>query len=709
MVRKLSLLVSLLLFPALASAQQVPPILRYNSGTEVRFVNPSVATFQGNTGGLTIIGGTASGEDLTLQSTSNGTKGQIFFGNSAYDEATNRLGIGDTTPDAELDVNQNASSTKSIIEVMGATLSGLPASTEQFDLDLNLGRTVQFINGAFSEQKAIWIRSPTYAMTAIDQHLGTAATFAMDGPPAGGTINLDNSYAFWVKSKNVSSSVGNAIGLVVEAPTGAFISNAAATFNGGAVGINTSSPKAYLDIKPTSLASSSGNTCLDGQTRYSNVYIGGTNLTSIGGGGAHMVDLDYGFSPTSNSSFASQALQARTYLGGNVNYTGAQSVLNSTIQIAGSGGTISSAIGNSAGITTISGATEAVTTARSFNATNNFSGTGTVGTYVGYDTSFTYGDVAGTETDGIGFRVGNPSKGASYTLTNFTGLDILDNTATVGTKIGIRQRGTNYHNRLNGPTSIGADAAPGGSFTLDVTGTSNFSDQITASNKGIEFTESDTNPSCASGNFNIYADLSENKLKKCMNGTTSDLDTTAAGGGNALLDGSAHTDTLAGTVVRGDVIVGNSTPKWSRLGIGAARTYLKSDGTDASWVDGPAATYNVGGSTTCGDAAVFMGTAACDATESNTTFAIPTDWIVTAMYCTQLTDTSCNTRFTLRDDGANASATVQCSITNVGKCSTTGLSTTLASGSLVSIEVEDTSATCSSTIQVGCTVVYTPS
>lgn len=40
-----------------------------------------------------------------------------------------------------------------------------------------------------------------------------------------------------------------------------------------------------------------------------------------------------------------------------------------------------------------------------------------------------------------------------------------------------------------------------------------------------------------------------------------------ASGANALLDGVNHTDTLAGTVVDGDVIIGNVTPKWSRLAI----------------------------------------------------------------------------------------------------------------------------------------------
>lgn len=44
-----------------------------------------------------------------------------------------------------------------------------------------------------------------------------------------------------------------------------------------------------------------------------------------------------------------------------------------------------------------------------------------------------------------------------------------------------------------------------------------------------------------------------------------------------------HSDTATAAVVRGDILVGNSTPKWSRLGAGASGRFLRSDGTDASW------------------------------------------------------------------------------------------------------------------------------
>lgn len=52
----------------------------------------------------------------------------------------------------------------------------------------------------------------------------------------------------------------------------------------------------------------------------------------------------------------------------------------------------------------------------------------------------------------------------------------------------------------------------------------------------------------------------------------------------ALLDGARMTDTAAGTVARGDVIVGNSTPKWSRLAKGGTgQVFQMLDGNDPGW------------------------------------------------------------------------------------------------------------------------------
>jgi hypothetical protein len=51
-----------------------------------------------------------------------------------------------------------------------------------------------------------------------------------------------------------------------------------------------------------------------------------------------------------------------------------------------------------------------------------------------------------------------------------------------------------------------------------------------------------------------------------------------------LLDGVIDQDTLIGTVVRGDLIVGNSTPKWGRFAKGASGTILQMGANDPAWV-----------------------------------------------------------------------------------------------------------------------------
>lgn len=57
----------------------------------------------------------------------------------------------------------------------------------------------------------------------------------------------------------------------------------------------------------------------------------------------------------------------------------------------------------------------------------------------------------------------------------------------------------------------------------------------------------------------------------------------AGSASHALLDGSVDSDTVAYTVLRGSMIIGNSTPKWGGLAIGGAGSVLNSNGTDPSW------------------------------------------------------------------------------------------------------------------------------
>jgi len=65
-----------------------------------------------------------------------------------------------------------------------------------------------------------------------------------------------------------------------------------------------------------------------------------------------------------------------------------------------------------------------------------------------------------------------------------------------------------------------------------------------------------------------------------------------SGGGGGIGGGATshnllsttHSDTEADTVVQGDLIVGGATPTWERLALGASGTFLKSDGSNPSWL-----------------------------------------------------------------------------------------------------------------------------
>jgi len=57
----------------------------------------------------------------------------------------------------------------------------------------------------------------------------------------------------------------------------------------------------------------------------------------------------------------------------------------------------------------------------------------------------------------------------------------------------------------------------------------------------------------------------------------------AASGSHALLDGTVISDSVAQDVTRGSIVYGNATPAWDELVLGAADTFLGSDGTDVSY------------------------------------------------------------------------------------------------------------------------------
>lgn len=98
---------------------------------------------------------------------------------------------------------------------------------------------------------------------------------------------------------------------------------------------------------------------------------------------------------------------------------------------------------------------------------------------------------------------------------------------------------------FNDGGTLGADSGLSYNKTFDILAVLG---GLYTGNLGIDFTESDTNPGCSGGIYTIYADLSENKLKKCQNGTVTDLDTGAAADPNMV--------TAAGTLTSNAPMIG---------------------------------------------------------------------------------------------------------------------------------------------------------
>lgn len=106
----------------------------------------------------------------------------------------------------------------------------------------------------------------------------------------------------------------------------------------------------------------------------------------------------------------------------------------------------------------------------------------------------------------------------------------------------------------------------GGSVSLD----------LSAAGGSLTIKEADNSPSVSSV---TTITVTNGKLTDNTGGAvTLDL----SGNTHNLLS-ATHTDTLAGTVVAGDIITGNATPKWSRLARGTLNYVLKSGASILEW------------------------------------------------------------------------------------------------------------------------------
>ncbi|MEK7610616.1 MAG: hypothetical protein AAB468_02595, partial [Patescibacteria group bacterium] len=165
----------------------------------------------------------------------------------------------------------------------------------------------------------------------------------------------------------------------------------------------------------------------------------------------------------------------------------------------------------------------------------------------------------------------------------------------------------------------------GAYFTATTTAPSTFINASTTNitTSSLEFTESDANPGCSSGNYTVYADTSEGKLKKCENGTASDLDgnlndvdyftATGAntwtrpanvsdvyvevwGGGGAGADAAGNSSSAGGGGAGyGSALTGVDGNETATVGAAATDSTFTTDGTTVTAKGGTAGSGTTGG------------------------------------------------------------------------------------------------------------------
>lgn len=177
------------------------------------------ALLVGRSGGQTIKGGTASGDDMTLMSTAHATKGNIFFGSSTYDEVNNRLGLGTNAPGAILDAVGAAASAKFTTNTdanHSLTLYNSSANRTWNIYQLNSGATpanalyIEYYNGSSFSGRLVIDSSGNLGLGGHSFGSGVGVVFlanatAPSGTPTGGGILYVESGA--LKYKGSSGTV----------------------------------------------------------------------------------------------------------------------------------------------------------------------------------------------------------------------------------------------------------------------------------------------------------------------------------------------------------------------------------------------------------------------------------------------------------------------------------------------------------------------
>ena len=198
------------------------------------------------------ITGTAAGSGVKLESISTAANEDIILGTKGTSSSV-KLQVGASNKYVATAQNHtfsvSATGTASTVRFgyTGAADTTLTASTEAPSTYFNLGQIRQHATGTMSLQRDFRITPSTHSFVGASA-LTNMHGFTVDGAPIAGTnATVTNASAIYSPGNAVGSGVTNSYGLNINANTGA-TNNYSAIFNGGNVGIGTSTPSEKLQV-----------------------------------------------------------------------------------------------------------------------------------------------------------------------------------------------------------------------------------------------------------------------------------------------------------------------------------------------------------------------------------------------------------------------------------------------------------------------------
>lgn len=257
----------------------------------------------GISGGTTLIGGTLSGNNLTLSSTSNATKGKILFGTSAYDEVNDRLGIGTASPAQQLEITKNFQLPNSTATVGNIYKNGALFLHNFGTTNVFLGKGTGNLTLSGGYNSAIGFDAlNSLTSGGFNMAVGRNALNALTSGT--GNVGIGNSALSAITTQNDNAAIGNA----ALYGTKSVSSVAIGTLAGGALS-GTQTGATFIGYGATSSPGGLTNATAIGY----NAIVGASNSLVLGGTGSYAVNVGIGqTSPTARLHIAAGTATAGT-------------------------------------------------------------------------------------------------------------------------------------------------------------------------------------------------------------------------------------------------------------------------------------------------------------------------------------------------------------------------------------------------------------